>query len=59
MKIRKTVLKRFLPYLVVLLLPGLAASGSVEMIQSQDLRDDSRIVDGRNLILVIDFSSEY
>lgn len=59
MNIRKTVLKRFLPYLVVLLLPGLAASGSVEMIQSQDLRDESRIVDESNLILVIEFSSEY
>ena len=59
MNIRKTVLKRFLPYLVILLLPGLAVSSSVEMIQSQDLRDDSRIVDESNLILVIEFSSEY
>ena len=59
MNIRKTVLKRFLPYLVILILPGLAVSGSAEMIQSQDLRDDSRIVDEGNLILVIEFSSEY
>jgi len=59
MNIRKTVLKRFLPHLFILLIPGLALSGSVEMIQSQDLRDESRIVDESNLILVIEFSSEY
>ena len=59
MNIRKTVLKRFLPYLVILLLPGLALSGSAEMFQSLDLRDDSRIVDESDLILVIEFSSEY
>lgn len=59
MNIRKTGLKRILPYLVILLLPGLALSGSAEMIQSQDLRDDSRIVGESNLILVIEFSSEY
>ena len=59
MNIRKTVLKRFLPYLVILLLPGLALSVSAEMFQSQDLRDDSRIVDDSYLILVIEFSSEY
>ncbi len=59
MNIRKTVLKRFLPYLFILLIPGLAVSGSAEMIQSQDLRDESRIVDESNLILVIEFSSEY
>ena len=29
------------------------------MIQSQDLRDESRIVDESNLILVSEFSSEY
>ncbi len=59
MNIRKTFLKRFLPYLFILLIPGLALSGSAEMIQSQDLRDESRIVDESNLILVIEFSSEY
>jgi len=59
MNIRKTVLKRLLPCLFILLIPGLAVSGSVEMIQSQDLRDESRIVDESNLILVIEFSSEY
>jgi len=55
---RNTVLKRFLPYLVILLLPGLAVSGSVEMIQSKDLRDVSRIANDNNLILVIEVSSE-
>jgi len=36
-----------------------ALSGSAEMIQSQDLRNESRIADESNLILVIEFSSEY
>lgn len=36
-----------------------ALSGFAEMIQSQDLRDESRIADESNLILVIEFSSEY
>ena len=55
---RITILKRFLPYLAILLIPGLAVSGSVEMIQSRDLRDESRIASESNVILVIEVSSE-
>jgi len=58
MNIRKTVFNRFLPYLVIFLIPGLAVSGSVEMIQSKDLRDESRVAGENNLILVIEISSE-
>ena len=56
---RKSVFKLFLPYLLVLFIPGIAVGDSGEMIQSSDLRKESRIVDERNLILVIEFSSDY
>ena len=56
---RKSVFKLFLPYLLVLFIPGIAVGDSGELIQSSDLREESRIVDERNLILVIEFSSDY
>ena len=46
-------------YLSLLAIAGPAAGDSVEMVPASDLRTEARIARSKNLILVLEFSSEY
>ena len=52
--------KRFLSGLVLcLVIIGPSVGDSVSMVQAVDLREEARIAESRNLVLVLEFSSEY
>ena len=52
--------KRLFPVLLsALVIAGTATADSVGMIQATDLRDEARLARDNNLILVLEFSSEY
>ena len=48
-----------LPLMMALTIAGSAAGGSATMIQVSDLRAEAQIANTNNLILVVEFSSEY
>lgn len=54
-------MRKSLPIVLLsaLVITGPAVADSVAMIQATDLRDEARIVRDNNLVLVLEFSSEY